>query len=99
MSLRPKYRNQSINIIIIIVQVKSKLQNPTNYHIESVRKNQLHKFLSNQSMSMATQSAPPPSSHLFGGGSPGSNNTTHHGGGIVGSFGVQKDPLLSSGLL
>ena len=79
--------------------MKSQLQNPTSYHIESVRKNQLHQFLANQGISIASQSAPPPSTHIYGGGSPGANSTSHHGGGGVGSFGVQKDPLLSSGIL
>ena len=84
----------------IILKVRSKLQNPTSFHIASVRKNQLHQFLSTQSTSMGSQSAPPPGTNQIfcGNSSGGGNNGSQHIGGGISSFSAQKDPLLSSGL-
>lgn len=89
----------SVEVPQNVLEVRSKLQNPTSFHIASVRKNQLHQFLSTQGTSMGSQSAPPPGTNqIFGGNSSGGgNNGSQHIGGGISSFSVQKDPLLSSG--
>ena len=71
-------------------QVQSQLQHPTNFHLESVRKNQLHQFLNSHGAPVPPHSAPA-HNHFNASGSP---SAMRHMPGMT-SYSMQKDPLLS----
>ena len=71
-------------------QVQSQLQHPTNFHLESVRKNQLHQFLNSHGAPVPSHSAPA-HNHFNASGSP---SAMRHMPGMT-SYSMQKDPLLS----
>jgi hypothetical protein len=72
-----------------VLEVQTALQNPTSFHVESIRKNQLHQYLSatqNLSSPLSTHSAPA-SNNVFG------NRSNELGPPII--HASYKDPMLS----
>jgi hypothetical protein len=69
-----------------IMQVRSQLAHPTNYHVSAIQKRQVSQYLSTQSPHFASHSAPTQQNTGFG---------HSHMPGNMASFSVRKDPMLS----
>ncbi|CAI8007593.1 Transcription factor E3 [Geodia barretti] len=69
-----------------IMQVRSQLAHPTNYHVSAIQKRQVSQYLSSQSPHFASHSAPTQPNAGFG---------HSHMAGNMASFSVRKDPMLS----
>ena len=75
--------------VLPLVQVRTKLAHPTNYHVSAIQKRQVSQYLSSQTPHYASHSAPTQHNSNFPpGGVPG------HAGNMT-SFSVRKDPMLS----
>lgn len=84
----------SVEVPSNVLEVRTKLQNPTSYHVNAVQKQQVHRYLSSQDVPIQSHSAP-------------SQNATTALRGVAAvvpprnmtSVSMQQDPLLSGGAL
>lgn len=82
------YAPSSVEVPQTVLEVRTKLSNPTPYHVNAVKQRQVHQFLSSQGI-MLPQSRSAPSQNTVGLMAPRGNMT---------SYSMQKDPMLSGAM-